>query len=85
MALMFVTIQIKMAIKKITGKMDISKLNNQRNEYMDEIIDIEEVQYPAYYRKMMEFKGKMALSTKKKVILWNKIKDIHKEVKGDEK
>ena len=65
--------------------MDTSKLNNQRNEYMDEIIDIEEVQHPKFYRDMKAAQGKIAILTAKKRILWSKIKDIHKEIKGDEK
>lgn len=66
--------------KKVTGyKMDISKLNSERNEYMDEIIDIEEVQHPAFYRKKMKYQGKMALSTTRKNMLWKRYKELFKE------
>ncbi len=60
----------------------LSELNNQRNKCMDEIIDIEEVKHPKLYREMKSAQGKIAILTSQKRILWTKIKNIHKEIKG---
>ena len=59
----------------------VSKLNNQRNECMDEIIDIEERKMPSLYREKMKIAGEMSIVSKRQNQLWKQIKDIHKEIK----
>ena len=58
-----------------------SKLNEKRNEYMDEIIELEDTKMPQLQRDKREILGKISLVTKKKNILWDKIKGIHIEIK----
>ena len=58
-----------------------NKLNEKRNTYMDEIIELEDTRMPQLQRDKREILGKISLVTKKKNILWDKIKGIHIEIK----
>lgn len=51
---------------------------NKRNGLMKEIIDIEEVQHPHFYRKQKAAQGKIAVLTTKKMLLWKRYKKLFK-------
>ncbi len=57
------------------------KLNEKRNTYMDEIIELEDTKMPQLQQDKREILGKISLITKKKNILWEKVKGIHIEIK----